>query len=149
MVPLENANLYIAIQKRTPIFVATARNELKALIPVTTTLLNHQLSLAEAATSLAKGIRMKMRDLEEEESKNYGAIPRTLDQQAFRFLIGHVSEYAINQIADDWEACKQAISSDTHEQLPLEDRGCELLLRYSLPCKHHLLLCPFLTPRND
>jgi hypothetical protein len=65
----------------------------------------HQLSLAEAATRLAKGIRMKMRDLKEEESKSYGAIPRTLDQPAFRFLIGQVTEYAMNQITNDWEAC--------------------------------------------
>jgi hypothetical protein len=62
---------------------------------VTITLLNHQLSLAEAATRLAKGIRMKMRDLEKEESKSYGAIPRTLDRPAFRFLIGQVTEYAM------------------------------------------------------
>lgn len=82
---------------------------------------------------------MKMRDLEEEESKSYGAIPRTLDRPAFRFLIGQVTEYAMNQIANDWEACKQAVSTDTHRELAEEGCGCELLLRYSLPCKHYLL----------
>jgi hypothetical protein len=44
---------------------------------------------------------MKIRDLEKEKSKSYGAIPRTLDRPAFRFLIGQVIEYIINQIAND------------------------------------------------
>jgi len=42
-----------------------------------------------------------MRDLEEKESKSYSAIPWTLDQLVFRFLIGQVTEYAINQIANN------------------------------------------------
>jgi hypothetical protein len=99
--------------------------------PVTTTLLNHQLSLVEAATRLAKEIQMKMRDLEE-KGKSYGAIPRTLDRPAFRFLIGQVTEYAMNQITNDREACKRAISSDTYGELAEEGCYCELLLRYSL-----------------
>ena len=67
---------------------------------MTTTLLNYQLSLIEAATYLAKGIRIKIRDLEKEESKNYNTIPRTLDRSTFRFLIGQVTEYAMNQITN-------------------------------------------------
>jgi hypothetical protein len=82
---------------------------------------------------------MKMRDLEEEESKSYGAIPRTLDRLAFRFLIGQVTEYVMNQITNDWEACKQAISYDIYGEFTQEGYDCELLLRYSLPCKHYLL----------
>jgi MULE transposase domain len=107
--------------------------------PVTTTLLNHQLTLQEASTRLAKGIRMLLRDLDEEESKSYGPALRTLDLRAFSSLIGQVTEYAMNRIADDWEACKQAVNAGTHEELALEDCDCELLLRFSLPCKHHLL----------
>ena len=47
-----------------------------------TTLLNHQLSLAEACTRLAKGIRVLLKDLDEQESKSYGSTPRILDLQA-------------------------------------------------------------------
>ena len=72
----------------TPNLGCNSTQRAESTHPVTTTLLNHQLSLAEAAMRLAKRIRMKMRDLEEEESKSYGVIPRTLDRLAFRFFIG-------------------------------------------------------------
>jgi hypothetical protein len=107
--------------------------------PVTTTLLNHQLALGESVTRLAKGIRMLLRDLDEEESKSYGPAPRTLDLQPFKILKGQVTEWAMNCIAEDWEACKQAVSTGTTEIIANEECSCELLLRYSLPCKHHLL----------
>jgi hypothetical protein len=53
---------------------------------------------------------MLLRDLDEEESKSYGFTPRTLDLRAFNAVIGQVIEWAINRVAEDWEACKQAIS---------------------------------------
>jgi hypothetical protein len=107
--------------------------------PVTTTILNHQLSLAEAVSRLAKGIRMQLRDLDEEESKSYGSTPRTLDLRAFNAVIGQVTEWAINRVTEGWEAYKQAISTGTDPQLASEQCECELLLRFSLPSKHHLL----------
>ena len=82
---------------------------------------------------------MVLRDLEEEESKSYGSVPRILDFQAFSFLMGQITEYAMNLVANDWEACKQAVSLGIYEEIALEDCDCELLLRYSLSCKHHLL----------
>jgi hypothetical protein len=82
---------------------------------------------------------MLLRDLDEEESKSYGPAPRTLDLRAFSSLIGQVTEYAMNRIADDWEACKQAVNAGTYDELALEDCGCEFLFRFSLPYKHHLL----------
>ena len=77
--------------------------------------------------------------MDEEESKSYGPAMRTLDLRAFNSLIGQITEYAMNHITDDWEACKQAVNAGTHEELALKDCGCELLLRFSLLCKHHLL----------
>jgi len=97
------------------------------------------MSLAEAVSRLAKGIRMQLRDLDEEDSKSYGSTPRTLDLHAFNAVIGQVTEWAINRVTEDWEVCKQAISTDTNQQLASEQCECELLLRFSLPCKHHLL----------
>jgi hypothetical protein len=64
----------------------------KSTYPVITTLLNHQLTLRESATRLAKGIRMLLRDLDKEESKSYGLAPRTLDLQSFKILKGQVTE---------------------------------------------------------
>jgi hypothetical protein len=48
--------------------------------------------------------------------------------------------FAMDKIAQDWEACKLAVSTGTIENIANEDCSCELLLRYSLPCKHYLLL---------
>ena len=82
---------------------------------------------------------MLLRDLDEEESKSYGAMPRTLDLQAFSVCTGQITHYALEKIAKDWEACKQAVSTGTTEVIANEECSCELLLRFSLPCKHHLL----------
>ena len=87
---------------------------------MTKTLLNHQLSLTEASTRLAKEIRIQLKDLDEEESKSYGSIPRTLDLRTFNVVIGQVTEWAINRVVEDWEACKQAISTGTDQQLASE-----------------------------
>jgi hypothetical protein len=45
----------------------------------------------------------------------------------------------MEKVAKDWETCKQAVSSGTSEDIANEQCSCELLLRFSLPCKHHLL----------
>jgi hypothetical protein len=63
----------------------------------------------------------------------------TLDFRSFRSVDAQVSRYALSLIADDWEACKQAVSTGTTTVITGEACDCELLLRYSLPCKHHLL----------
>ena len=45
----------------------------------------------------------------------------------------------MDKIAQDWEACKLAVSTGTTENIANEDCSYELLLRYSLPFKHNLL----------
>jgi hypothetical protein len=45
----------------------------------------------------------------------------------------------MEKIAGDWEACKQAVSTGTTKDIANEQCSCELLLRFSLPCKHYLL----------
>jgi hypothetical protein len=136
--PRESQFIY-NFTKKDPNLGCNSTQRVESTHPVTTTLLNHQLSLAEASSRLAKEIRMLLRDLDEEESKSHGSTPRTLDLRAFNAVIGQVTEWAINRVAEDWEACKQAISTGTDQQLASEQCECELLLRFSLPCKHHLL----------
>ena len=107
--------------------------------PVTTMLLNHQLSLAEATRRLAKGIKLLLEDLAELESESYGPSLAILDLQPFKSVIDQVTKYALQKIAEDWEICKQAVSTGTANLLTLEEYQCKLLLCYSLPCKYHLL----------
>jgi len=136
--PRESQFIY-NFTKNDPNLGCNSTQRAESTHPVTKTLLNHQLSLAEASSRLAKEIRMQLKDLDEEESKSYGSTPRTLDLRAFSAVIGQVTEWAINRVAEDWEACKQAIGTGIDRQLASEQCECELLLRFSLPCKHHLL----------
>ena len=117
--PRERQFAYCYIQK-DPNLGCNSTQRAESTHPVTTTLLNHQLSLGEAAICLAKGIRTLLKDLDEEESKSYGALPRSLDLRTFSSLTGQVTEYALNRIAADWEACKQAVSAGAHTELAAE-----------------------------
>jgi hypothetical protein len=103
--PRESQFIY-NFTKKDPNLGCNSTQRVESTHPVTTTLLNHQLSLAEASSRLAKEIRMLLRDLDEEESKSHGSTPRTLDLRAFNVAIGQVTEWAINRVAEDWEACK-------------------------------------------
>jgi hypothetical protein len=136
--PRERQFVYIYTRK-DPNLGCNSTQRAESTHPMTTTLLNHQLALGEASTRLAKGIRMLLRDLDEEESKSYGLRPRILDLQSFSALRGRVTEWAIIRIAVDWEACKQAVSTGNTEVIANTECSCELLLRFSLPCKHYLL----------
>src|SRR5947209_8988502 len=55
--------------KTSPNLGCNSNQRAESTHPVTTTLLNHQLSLAEAVRRLSKGIPMLLRDLDEEEPK--------------------------------------------------------------------------------
>src|SRR5437763_12269081 len=84
---------------------------------VTTTLLNHQLSLAEAVKRLNRGIIILLQDLDALESESYRALPRNLDLHAYSAVSDQITKFAIEKIAEDWEACKQAVSTGTPEEI--------------------------------
>jgi hypothetical protein len=125
--------------KTSPNLGCNSTQRAESTYPITTTLLNHQLSLAEAAKRLNQGIKTLLRDLDALESESYRAFPRSFDLQAYSLLIGQVTKFAMEKVTQDWEACKQAVSSGITEIIANEQCSCELLLRFSLPCKHHLL----------
>jgi len=66
-------------------------------------------------------------------------MPSILDLQAFGVCASQVTHYALEKIVKDREACKQAVSTGATEIIANEGCSCELLLRFSLPCKHRLL----------
>jgi hypothetical protein len=63
----------------------------------------------------------------------------TFNFRSFRSVDAQVLRYALSLIANDWKAYKQAVSTGITIIITKEAYNCELLLRYSLPCKHHLL----------
>ena len=99
-------------------------------------ILNPQLRLTEAVTRLNTTIRQKLRALANEETESGLKLPRTLDRQAFIHLMNTISAYAIELIASEWEDTKNEVDQDVLTSASFCQ--CELLLRYGLPCRHHL-----------
>jgi hypothetical protein len=88
---------------------------------------------------LNRGITTLLQDLDVLESESHGALRRNSDLHAYSLLTDQVTRFAMEKIAEDWEACKQAVSTGTTEIIANQQCSCELLLRFSLPCKHYLL----------
>jgi hypothetical protein len=143
----------LAYIRQIPNLGCNASQRVESSHPVTTSLLHHQLSLVDATKRLLKNIQLIFQELQEEESKSDANRPRIVDFQAFSVIRGHILNYAIERLNAEWEACKAVvaatgkftINSDnaTNElEWLLAARGscdCELLLRFSLPCKHWLI----------
>jgi hypothetical protein len=62
-----------------------------------------------------------------------------LDMNAFRDLVNVVSIDAIRRIEKEWILLHELTDEAGTTDINLEPCECELLLRFSLPCKHHLL----------
>jgi hypothetical protein len=73
------------------------------------------------------------------------SLPRLLDRRAFAAVYDKITAYALNQAIKGWSATKNMADKLEEDQLELNfipgiecKLGCELPLRYSLPCKHWL-----------
>jgi hypothetical protein len=62
-----------------------------------------------------------------------------LDMNAFRDLVNVVSIDAIRRIEKEWLLLHELTHEAGTTDIDLGPCECELLLRFSLPCKHHLL----------
>ena len=93
--------------KTSPNLGCNSTQRAESTHPITTTLLNHQLSLAEAARRLNRGIITLLQDLDALESESYRALPRNLDLHSYSVISGQITKFAIEKIAEDWETCKQ------------------------------------------
>jgi hypothetical protein len=91
------------------------------------------LSLEESAKRLAQTCLQRLQALELDEVQPGVKTLRTLTGDRWKCLIGSVSKLALKLVKEEWE-----MLADTN----LIDLGlciCESLVRYGLPCKHHLL----------
>lgn len=61
-----------------------------------------------------------------------------LDKHAFSYLKGSVSLDALKRIDAKWQFITQQVAA-TNGAINLGPCECELLYRFGLPCKHHLL----------
>ena len=55
----------------------------------------------------------------------------------FKHLVGVVNTPAIRMVEKEWLKLQDLLLEDKRDEL--KECECQLLLRYSLPCKHHLL----------
>lgn len=99
---------------------------------------NGQLSLEQSAKRLADTVLSILKTLDLDEDSSERDRPRRLqrDRAAFRFLFDQISLFALNKLADEWEPVKKIATNQ--EDLGMKPCHCELLLRWYLPCKHHL-----------
>src|SRR3989440_2119574 len=95
------------------------------------------LSLEESAKRLAQTCLERLQTLELDEVQPGVKTLRTLTENRWSFLIGSVSKLALTKVKEEWAKVAEFASGVTDTNLT--DCHCELLLRYGLPCKHHLL----------
>jgi hypothetical protein len=98
---------------------------------------NGLLSLEESAKRLAQTCLERLQTLELDEVQPGVKTLRTLTEDRWSFLIGSVSKLVLTKIKEEWAKMAEFASGVTDTDLT--DCHCELLLRYGLPCKHHLL----------
>jgi hypothetical protein len=95
------------------------------------------LSLEESAKRLTQTCLERLQMLELDEVQPGVKTLRILTSDRWSFLIGSVSKLALTKVKEEW-AKLPAFESEVINT-NLTDCSCELLLRYGLPCKHHLL----------
>ena len=125
-----------AYTKRYPNLGAMATQRGESYHPVMREITNGQLSLEESANRLCKKVLSILKQLSMDEDKARVDVQRTLDAVAFRNLIGNVSLYALKKLQIEWTALAEALKAPNTDLGPCK---CELLIQFSLPCKHHLL----------
>jgi hypothetical protein len=117
--------------------VATQRSETyhRPLKKVT----NGQLSLEDSASAISTKILSILKDLSMDEDRALIDTDLALDMNAFRDLVNVVSIDAIRRIEKEWLLLHELTHEAGTTDIDLGPCECELLLRFSLPCKHHLL----------
>ena len=130
---------FLRIYTRTyPNLGAHSNQRSESIHPVTTQILNKNLSMEEATKRLGETIKAKFRELAEAEAIAGSKLPRLIDLQAFKWLANTVTYQAIDRVAPEWEATKKGCQDGSLQALLEPCTHCELLVRYGLPCRHHL-----------
>jgi hypothetical protein len=100
---------------------------------------NGQLSLNDAVAAISNKTLAIYKLLSMDEDRALIDADPALDTQVFKFLINTVIIKANRWIEEEWIALHELVQEAGTADLNLGPCGCQLLLRYSLPCKHYLL----------
>jgi hypothetical protein len=115
---------------------STQRNE--SFHPVVKATLNPQISLATACYRLSTEVKEISLKLHSAENQGRANVPRILDYDGFRLLIGKVIHTAMELLPPEWENAK---SSALFEEPYTHDcsHQCSIISQHRLPCRHWLL----------
>ena len=100
---------------------------------------NGQLSLEDFDSAISTKILSILKDFSMDEDRPLIDADLALDMNAFRDLVNVVSIDAIRRIEKEWLLLHELTNEAGTTDIDLGSCECELLLRFSLPCKHHLL----------
>ena len=97
---------------------------------------NGQLSIEQSVRNLIRKMQSLLKDIAVDEEPSIRKYPRVaqLHGDAFRFLRGQITKYAILLLEEEWQQLELAISVNSD----LGECFCSILLRFGLTCKHHL-----------
>jgi hypothetical protein len=95
------------------------------------------LSLEESARRLSRTCLQRLQMLELNEVQPGIKALRILATDRSSFLIGNVSKLALKLVQEEWVKLPDLVANI--DEIVLGSCHCELLIRYGLPCKHHLL----------
>ena len=95
--------------------------------------INHALlPLEESLRRLIEKLNQVYRDLTTDDDLSRMKEAGAVDMTFFKWLVSSVTLFAINMLRDEWKVILQADRDN------LGPCACEILQRYSLPCKHYL-----------
>ena len=113
---------------------ATATQRAESYHPILRQTTNAQLPLEESIRRLIEKLNQVYQDLATDEDSSRTRAAGAVDMRFFKSLVGSVTIYAINKIRAEWNYVLRSIAN----QEVLGPCECEILRRYSLPCKHWL-----------
>ena len=124
--------------KSYPNLGSTASQRGESYHPVVREITNSELSFEESGKRLSRTVLSILKDLATDEDSSLRGYDRLaqLDFAAFKYLITTISNKALEMVEEEWHRLKTTLLAD--QDADLDICRCELLLRYGLPCKHHL-----------
>ena len=93
---------FVAVYTKTsPNLGCNSTQRAESTHPITTTLLNHQLTLTEAVRRLNREITILLQDLNALESESHKVLPRNLNLHTYSIISGQITKFAIKKIAEN------------------------------------------------
>jgi hypothetical protein len=124
--------------KSYPNLGSTASQRGESYHPIVREITNSQLSFEESGKRLSRKMLSILKDLATDEDSSLRGYDRLaqLDFAAFKYLVMTISNEALKKIEEEWHELKVTLLAN--QNTDLGTCRCELLLRFGLPCKHHL-----------